>query len=322
MIKYFNPLKESFLAIFLLVFAIIFAVGGYSYAVGNGIKLWVATILTSLFPYFFISAFLSSLSITGKLSLRLSPLTKKLFNANGLTGYAFIMSILSGYPTGAKTVSDLKERGLISDIEAIRASAFCSTSSPMFMFGSVGCIMFCSQKFGIALFLTHIISAFTCAVIFSFYKRREKATESKTVFVTSDSIIYDSTYSAVISVLIVGGLITIFYVLIEILSSLGFLNPIINFINIFVKNENISSGIVYGLLENTRGLQEISKTQINALSFCTSCLLCGFGGISIIAQSIAYLKKAKIKIAPFLVAKILHAILNVLFGFVFYLIFF
>ena len=172
MIKYFNPLKESFLAIFLLVFAIIFAVGGYSYAVGNGIKLWVATILTSLFPYFFISAFLSSLSITGKLSLRLSPLTKKLFNANGLTGYAFIMSILSGYPTGAKTVADLKEKGLISDIEAIRASAFCSTSSPMFIFGSVGCIMFCSQKFGIALFLTHILSAFTCGVIFSFYKRR------------------------------------------------------------------------------------------------------------------------------------------------------
>ena len=47
----------------------------------------------------------------------------------------------------------------------------------------------------------------------------------------------------------------------------------------------------------------------------------GFGGLSVILQSIAYLKKAKIKTAPFLFGKILTAFVNFIVGFIINVIF-
>ena len=165
---------EVLLFISLLIAAVLIAADKrYSDTVLSGIMLWAAAVLPSLFPYFFITAALSSLSVTEKLAAKLSPFTRKVFNTGGITGYAFLMSLISGYPLGAKLVADLKENGLLSRAESVRAAAFCSTSSPMFMISSVGSIMFKSAEFGLCLFLCHLLSAFAVGFIFSFYKRGE-----------------------------------------------------------------------------------------------------------------------------------------------------
>ena len=145
----------------LLCFAGALAFGkGYSYAVTNGIKLWAATLLPALFPYFFITAVLSGLSVTGRLSQKLSPVTRSLFRTNGITGYAFFISALSGYPVGAKTVADLKTRGLISGTEAVRACSFCSSPSPMFLIASVGGLMFRDRALGVCVFFCNFLALF------------------------------------------------------------------------------------------------------------------------------------------------------------------
>ena len=291
--------------------------GNYSKTVTEGISLWFSCVLPSLFPYLFITALLSSLPSTSKLFLRFSPVTTRLFKVGGSSGYAFFLSIISGYPVGAKTVSELKLNNLIDDNESVRSACLCSTASPTFLISSVGAITFNSKFFGILLYLSHILGAILNGILFSFYK--SKGYRPKKTFIPlqeNSNSLYDITFSSVISVLVVGGLITVFYLLTAVLSDLKVLSPLENLLTAVFANENLSKGIVCGLLECTGGVKKLSalplKTALPACAF-----LSGFGGISIIMQSIAFLKRAKIKIAPFILSKVTSAIFCLSFGFIF-----
>lgn len=318
MTKKLNLILELLLFAFLLCVSLLLALGnGFTGAVQSGINLWAACVLPSLFPYFFITTTLSALKVTGKLSNKLSPLTLRLFNQNGAAGYAFLISVISGYPVGAKTVADLKNKGLLTDAQAVRASALCSTSSPMFLISSVGTIMFNDRSFGLKLFAVHIISAVITGCLFSFYKRKEPNISSKFVADKIDNLLYQSAYSAVISVLVVGSLITVFYLLTEILHALGFFVIPVKILTFIFKDERTAKAVIYGAFECTRALKELSLGGKSLLSLPVAALICGFGGLSVIAQSVAYLKGAKIKTTPFILAKIIMAVIGFLVGLIF-----
>lgn len=319
MTKRLQLIKELFLFLLLLSICLILSVGeNFSSTVISGISLWFFSVFPSLFPYFFITSILSSLSATRIIVNKISPFFARVFNLSGSVGYAFIMSLICGYPMGAKIVSDLKKEGAISEIESVRGSALCSSSSPMFLIASVGTIMFSSKRFGLVLFATHLISVIFMGVIFSFYKRSDRPNLSSLNQQCKkiDNILYESAFSAVISVLVVGALITIFYLLTEILVFYKVLSPITKFLTLFTKNDAISSGLVLGAFECTKGLKVLSTISPKiALPYCA--FICGFGGLSVIFQSVAYLKSAKIKIAPFLVSKCVQAILSFILGVIF-----
>ena len=288
----------------------------YQTAVLDGIMLWAAAVLPALFPYLVITSIVSSLKITATISNALSPLTTKLFNVNGNVGYALFLSIMCGYPVGAKCVSELKTRKLIGDSESVRASALCSSSSPVFLMCSVGNLTFGNPLFGLLLFVTHFLSALTVGFIFSFYHRYEppKKTTDFSNANKSENVLYDSVYSAVISVLVVGGIITLFYLLTEMLSDIGALKILSELFYLFTKNKCVSVGISSGIFECTKGIKILASCGISLFTLPITAAICGFGGISVIMQSVAYLKKAKIKTATFIFSKTLAAIINFILG--------
>ncbi len=317
MIKSLNKIKELPLLILFLLFLFALTLSGnFNLAVTEGISLWFLCVVPTLFPYLFITTLLSSLSITDRLFSKFSPITKKLFRVNGMVGYAFALSLISGYPIGAKTISDLKLSNVINDAEAVRGSALCSTSSPVFLIGTVGGIMFNDRTFGLILFFIHILSASFTGFIFSFYKRKTPPSENSRVKGGAKSLtsLYDTAYSSVISILVVGALITIFYLLTEVLNFYGILSPVTYLLNLVLKEEKLAEGIVFGLFECTKGLKTLSSLGFSALPF--TAFLCSFGGLSVIAQSVSFLKKAKIKTAPFILSKICSAVVALILGFI------
>ena len=232
------------------------------------------------------------------------------------------MSLIAGYPIGAKIVCDLREKKVISESEAVRASAFCSTSSPMFLINSVGSIMFNNTTFGLVLFISNVISAIIVGIIFSHYKKSDAPKNATFLSCQKvDNVLYESAYSAVISVLVVGAIITVFYILSSILFRFNILNPIINFLSLILGNYNTSKALTFGLIESTQGLKILSTFPITNLTLPLCAFICGFGGFSVIMQSVAYLKKAKIKTAPFIKAKLLCAVLNFVITYIICLIF-
>ena len=294
----------------------------YSVSVLYGIRLYIACVLPTLFPYLFLTYVISNLKTLGKISRFASPLTKKLWRVNGAVGYAFIISTFCGNPVGSKTVSDLRLDGAIDEIQAVRASCICSTASPTFLIASVGGICFSNSTFGALLFLSSFLTSIVIGVIFSFYKRKAPLTPytPKNANV-SDNILYDGTYSSIISLLVVGGVIVIFYLFTDILYYTGILSPLIALLTRITGSEISANAICFGLLECTRGIKELSTLGITAFSLPVCGAICGFGGLSILFQSIAYLKKAKIKTAPFVFSKLLSAVINFCFCLVFSLLF-
>lgn len=316
--RFLKPRALSEIAALILLFAAALMLSvsrRYQGAVLSGISLWAAAVLPALFPYLVITSLISSLKITGEIAGALSPITKKLFNVGGAAGYALFISLMSGYPVGAKTVSDLKIKGVIGDAESVRVAALCSSSSPMFLIGSIGNLTFNSPLFGLLLFITHLLSVLIVGFIFGFYKRKERPKQSFAgLNGSSDNILYDGVFSAVISVLVVGGIITVFYLLTEMLAGVGVLGAISEGINAVIRDKNLADGIATGIFECTKGLKIIAAGGTSFLSLPLSAAICGFGGISVIMQSVAYLKKAKIKTAPFFLSKILAAIVNFCIG--------
>lgn len=327
----------------------------------QGIKLWAAVVLPALFPYFFVSAALTRLKITERLALTFSPVYRKVFKVSGIVSYAFFLSVISGYPVGAKIVSDLRKNGLLDEDEGVRAAALCSTSSPSFLIAAVGSAVFNSVRFGIALFICHVISAVCTGVIFSFYKSKKSrgssaaassVSESKSTEKTgfngqnsdknaggagkisggagkipsgaggTDNLLYECAYNSVVSILVVGGLIVLFSVLTSLLDFYGVFKPFVAALAEIFGSETLAEGIIYGAFECTGGITRLAATGISKGAFAVAAGMCGFGGLSVIAQSLAYLSGAKIKAAPFLLSRVAAAALNILFALIVYGIFF
>ena len=237
------------------------------------------------------------------------------------------MSILSGYPVGAKIIGDLGENGLIDETDATKMSSFCSTSGPLFIVGSVGVGMFGSAAAGKLLFIVHAFSALITGLIFRFFGRAEITTTrtnrnapqpvrpqvspAKTRAANGNAL-YDCVYSSVISIATVGGFICVFYVVADIFQNLDLLRPIWKTLFFVTKNEPLSRAFSYGLIECTRGCKMLALCGLSTYSLAFASSLIAFGGVSVLVQSVCFLKKANVKIPVFLLAKTIQTAISFL----------
>ena len=121
--------------IFLIITLAVFP-DKYSKTTYDGVVLWAISVMPSLLPYFFLTAILTKLNVLTNVLDKFTPLTKKVFHLQGISFYAFFMSILSGYPVGSKLTADLYENGLIDKTESFKLCLLCSTSGPLFIIGA------------------------------------------------------------------------------------------------------------------------------------------------------------------------------------------
>lgn len=268
----------------------------------NGISAWAFNVLPSILPFMFFTRILSSFNFLTNLTSHLSFISKTFFKTPPISIYTFTMSILSGYPVGSKMVADLYLQGKISKEDAFKMTSFCSTSGPMFIIGAVGIGMFKNSHIGYILFISHVIGAFLNGCLFRNFKLKkldfsqpQQLQKTKNDFDLSE-IVLNST----ISILSVGCIITIFFIIIECLS------PILN---IFPQNVTC---LLEGLIEITKGCLDISTLNNKFLSTSLCSFVIGFGGFSTILQSFTMLNNLKMPVKLFVLQKFCHACFSLL----------
>ena len=283
----------------------------YTLSTFNGIKIWAVTVLPSLFPFFFLTALLTRFCQLDKLSCRLSPATRFLYKSRGVFGFVQIMSFLSGYPVGVKMLADLSKKGVISSAQATKGATFCSTSGPLFIVGSVGYAMFGDKRCGFILLLSHYLSAILCGVAFRFLKNEEspacRSLESGRE--KDENVLYESVYSSVISVAVVGGFIAVFYTLSQILTDLNVFAPLTALLTPVIGKGN-AEGVCLSLIECTFACKSFSSAN-TALSLPLAAGAISLGGLSVWCQSAIYLKAAGADFRVFSAAKLLQAFISV-----------
>ena len=293
----------GFVTIMLVVFP-----DRYADTTFTGIKVWAFNVLPSLLPFFFITALMTGTGSLTKITDKLSPVTRFLYRTGGISAYVQIMSFLSGYPVGVKIAADLYDRGVIDKYEVTKLSTFCSTSGPLFIVGSVGTAMFANKKAGIILLCAHLLSSVLCGVIFRFLPTGSDRPISADLTAKCDNVLYESIYSAVLSVAVVGGFIAVFFTFAAILSDVGVFIPIIKLLSPVV-GENDANGIAIGLIECTFACRTFSAT-LTPLSVSLACGAISFGGLSVWCQSAVYLNKARADFKIFAFSKLTHTVLG------------
>ncbi|MBD5100370.1 MAG: hypothetical protein HDT29_03725 [Clostridiales bacterium] len=288
----------------------------YIESIFSGMLLFAKNVAPALFPFFFFTKLLTGLGMANSLGRALKRPISKLYNAPGESGYILVMSLISGYPIGAKLISDFYENGNFSIENCKKVSSFTSTSGPLFVVGTVGTLMFTSPKAGYVLFTCHALGALINGLLYR-GKRSTSGISAMPTANTDDKLLNNSITSSILSVLIVGGYIAIFSMIIDVavdiklIDALAFaLEKPLSWFNI---PSEVASATVISLIEITRGCQAFAQSGIDIkiiLPFVAGLL--SFGGLSITFQSLTFLKNCKVKTSFYFLTKLTQAIITFL----------
>lgn len=289
----------------------------------NGLTLWAICVVPSLFPFFVITNLLSYTNVVSFIGKLLDKFMKPLFNVPGISGFAFIMGLISGYPVGAKIVSDFREKGLVSKDEGERLLAFTNNSGPLFILSSVGISLFGDTKTGLLLLCTHILSCITVGIILSKFSCKTNKnhnssydkhvlTNTTVTFKNLGEVLGNSINNAISTILLIGGFVVIFSVIISILNSTHtldflskFLNPILNILGFDL---NFSKPLLSGIIELTNGVNSVVNIPIKAISqnIILCAFLLGFGGLSVLFQVFSIVAKTDLSMKKYFFGKLLQ----------------
>ena len=338
--KVLSYLKEksiSIIFILYLFFLVFFTKSNFN-AAKKGITLWANNVVPSLFPFFVAVELLKHTNLIYFLSIKLDKYMKPIFNLPGVASFPFVMGLISGYPVGAKIVSDLYSNNLCTQKEAERMLAFTNNSGPLFIIGTVGCSFYSNTSIGILLLISHILSSICVGIILGIISRIKSATNKFTAnsrqsasvnnfssllqddikIADLGGILGSAIVSAIKSILMIGGFVTIFSVILSILNNTKILTIISYFIsNIFHINPDYIVGLLTGFLEFTNGLYKIStiNNKMLSINLILSSFIIGFGGISVTLQVLNIISKNKLSIKTYIFGKLLHGTISALFTF-------
>lgn len=288
-------------------------------AVEDGLELWSFSVIPTLFPFFIAVELLNHTNLIFFMSKITRKIMRPIFNLPGVASYPLLMGLISGYPMGAKIVVELYERNLCTKEEAERMLQLTNNSGPLFIIGTVGILFFRNKMIGCILLFIHILSSFVVAILAG--KNKTKSINNKKDIVKRNKeinimdlgeVIGDSIQKSIKTILIVGGFVTLFSVIISIFENSGALDLVSNaFYSLFGINKELIKGIACGLLEYTNGLNKISQVHLKSISvnLIVSSFVIGLGGISVMLQILSVISKAKLSGRKYISYKLLQAIL-------------
>lgn len=287
------------LSVILINYSKIISVG-----IVNGINTCIRILIPSLLPFMILSSFIVLSPVSNVLSTLIYPITRYVFGLPKAAGSTILMSMIGGYPIGAKSISELLEQKSIDAKTASYMLCFCVNAGPSFLINAIGISLFTNAKIGCILFLSQISSSVLIGFILSFFLRKQTFSikESTQKMGYSSAFVKSVTQSSM-GMLHICAFVVIFS---------GVLAVVNRFLYGF-KNAPILHSLLSGFLEVTSGcISTLSLDGSIAVIYCA--IFISFGGISIIFQVMSYFQLVPINFTPFFISRFVSAIFTVCFS--------
>lgn len=258
----------------------------------DGVTVWAYNVLPALFPFAVLTTLAAKFFLHWKFSV-----CKPLFGvrADGI----YLLSLLCGYPMGAKAIAESS-----FDAEtSTQLCSFCSSASPIFVLATVGAKLLANTTATVVLIVSHLLSTLLNGALYR--KKRDDVSNSNLQNEFHSADIGNAVTSSLLSVLSVGGLIALFYMLTDIIKS-------------FLPNaasESVAVGFLLGLFEMTNGVISVCGTCDLLTATVLSSFLISFGGMCVFAQSLSFLAQKNIKPTRFLKMKLTQGSIATLLSF-------
>lgn len=323
-------LNISFILLLLLMF--LYPIPTIKGASG-GLLLWFNTILPNLLPFIIVSNIIMKLNITDYICRFFRPLFKRIFKVSQNGCYPIIIGLMSGYPLGGKTCSDMVALNKISKSEGQYLLALCNNASITYIINYIGITTLKVPSLQYVMLGIIYLSSFLSSIISnrifhlqwdsSLHNDMEdlKQKKEKKPFNFRETI-DDSIMNGFEVITKIGGYIMLFSVISHILiiaSQMDHLNlsplllTIINYLKL----------LVIGTLEITTGTYFIGAANITfKAKFLLIMTITAFGGMSSLAQTYSVLNHSNLSIKIYIKTKIMNAVITSIISYCYLLIFF
>lgn len=293
--------KHSFLTAILalsLGVMLLFKSADLSEGIRRGLRLCSYSVIPSLFPFMVLSVFICKSSAADFLTVALYPVTKFLRIPSACAG-ALLASLIGGYPTAAKCISDLVLDGFLDRKTASKMLCYCVNAGPPFLVSAVGISVFGNIKTGFLLFAAQLFSSFAIAAFIAFFSKKTDETHLPIRIYKPNSVcLVESVISASESCFNMCAFIVLSAGILELLQC-G---------NIFsaLSDLPLAKALFCGFCEVTAGTASAGEIK-GFLGIIVAGAIASFSGISVILQVAAATEKSNISLAPFIVSRFFHA---------------
>lgn len=268
----------------------------------EALALCANTIVPSLFPFFVLSSLVIGLGYAQGLGRLLGRVMTPLFGLNGNCASALVLGLVGGYPVGAKTAAELYRQGLCSRQEGERMLGFCSNAGPAFLVGVVGIGVFGSTKFGLLLWGVHILCALLVGLLLRFQGGNiatQSACTSTSIPRSPARVFSDSVKDSLTTLLQVCAFILLFGVLLRLGRCTGLLSP----------GSLWLERLLCGFVEVSNGVAMLPADEA-AKALPMAAFLLGWGGLSVLCQTVSVVQESGLSIRTYIYGKLLHGLFS------------
>jgi sporulation integral membrane protein YlbJ len=301
----------------------------------KGLKVWWDVVFPALLPFFIAGQILMGLGVVSFMGVLMEPFMRPLFNVPGVGAFVVAMGLASGYPIGSVLTAKLRREGQLTKAEAERLMSFTNTADPLFMAGAVAVGMFKSAALGGIIMAAHYLGALGTGLILRFYRAADRtppppaaARRRNVVARAFDEMIAarqrdgrafgqlagDAVRDSVQTLLLVGGFIILFSVIIQILTQVGAVGWVTSVLSVVlgplgIHRQAISS-LVSGFFEITIGSQAAAQAPVALLErVMLASAIIAWSGLSVLAQVAAVTQGTGVSMLPYVVSRLIHAVL-------------
>ena len=261
-----------------------------------GLDMCGNVLIPSLFPFMIFSSYLANsqfVSHSAKLFSKLGEWLK----IGGEEIAVFLVSMLSGYPSGSAMRGTMTRSGKITQTRASKSVCYCCSAGPAFLVLAVGQGILHNTQSGVILLCSHIFGSVITMLVFS--RNSDCTSPINTQSSVAENSIVEAVSNATASMICVCSFVLVF-------ASLGILPERLGF-------GKVAACIFSCILEVTNGCVRLREiTQFLPIYSA----VCGFGGLSVVAQCFALCKP--ISALKFILARLLNSAAS--FGFCYFFI--
>lgn len=287
----------------------------------QGVSLFFYKVFPSLFPFLIISNLIlysNGITIYSKLLGKVLCHPLKLPKQ---CSFALIVSALCGYPLGAKYSCELYEEGFIDYNTCRRLLNIASNASPLFIVGTLGSSMLKDKTLGYIFLIASYLSCFTMGIIIPNKSNIiEHSFNKKNFSFDMGTALKNAIENAIKTSTLVGGFVTLFFILNEIIKNSIIYNAISDLLYTLFKIPNkLTQGFILGILEITNGCNLISSSYIALdMKILVLGFLLGFSGICIIWQCTSFMSRLKFSSKYYIKYKLIQGIFSSAYSLIIY----
>ena len=282
----------------------------------EGLALFLSVVLPSMLPFMVCACLFIDSGAAGAAGRLLDRVMRPVFACPGAAAFALAVSLLSGYPGGARVTAELVEAGTIDRRDALRTGVLASSTGPVFLLGALGAGLLGSPVAGWLILLSHYGAVLLTGVLFSVGGDRRSSAAFRPSGPAAGPVMQslgNAIKKTVDTLWTVGGYIILFSVVVRLLRHYAVLGAVAAALrpvaSVLGLDRSLGESFAVSLLEMTNGCNVAASAVAPIADRCVAMAMAvSFGGLCIQAQSMLFLARVGVRTELFLLGKAVQAV--------------